>query len=79
MVIILNGAGSSGKSTIAQRLMMKIEEPTVYHNFDFLIPTLLPHRDSFMPALDAENRSYLRRLDGELYKKMSELHDTGKL
>lgn len=72
MVIILNGAGSSGKSTIAQKLTTHIIEPTVYHNFDLLIPTLLPHKDSFKPPTDPDSRTYVRRLDDGLYGKMRE-------
>lgn len=70
MVIILNGAGSSGKSTLAQRLMVGMKKPTVYHGFDFLIPTLLPHEDSFKDAIEPDDRTYIRRLDKDLYKKM---------
>lgn len=72
MVIILNGAGSSGKSTIARHLLKKMKEPTVYHGFDTLIPTLLPHRESFDSATDESQRNYICRLDDELYAKMND-------
>ena len=70
MVVILNGTGSSGKSSIAQRLMERIEVPTVYHGYYMLVPTLLPHRDSFKPAFDPDQQAYVRRLDGAQYAKM---------
>ena len=71
MVIILNGAGSSGKSSIARHLLKEIQDPTVYHGFDFLIPALIPHKDSFGPAADESNRTYVRKLDNELHARMN--------
>lgn len=71
MVIILNGTGSSGKSTISKELLKIIPEPTVYHSFDTIIPTLLPHSDSFIPAMDPKKKNYIRRLDSELMKNIS--------
>jgi chloramphenicol 3-O phosphotransferase len=70
MVCILNGASSSGKSTISQQLVSMIDTPTVYHGFDFLIPSLLPHKESFASPANRNTRVYTRCLDEVLYQKI---------
>ena len=70
MVLLLNGTSSSGKSTLAKHLLKSLDEPFVFHSFDSLVPILLPHQDSFEPVSDEQSRTYIRKLDKELFTKM---------
>lgn len=73
MVLLLNGVTSSGKSTISSNILRLTTDPFVYFNVDFLIPSLLPHEDSFRPASKIGNnfdREYVRKLDVDLYKRI---------
>jgi chloramphenicol 3-O-phosphotransferase len=71
MIILLSGISCSGKSTLSKYLLKTFDQPFVYHNFDFLVPTLLPHEDSFEPVANLDNRSYLRKIDFHLLEKMN--------
>jgi chloramphenicol 3-O-phosphotransferase len=46
MILLLNGTSSSGKSTLAKYLLKAFDEPFIFHSFDSLVPSLLPHPDS---------------------------------
>ena len=72
MILLLNGTSSSGKSTLAKYLLKAFDEPFIFHSFDSLVPSLLPHPDSFQPMPDKQPRCYVRKLDKELYNKLNE-------
>ena len=71
MIILLSGISCSGKSTLSKHLLQVFDQPFVYHNFDFLVPSLLPHTDSFEPISDLETRTCPRKIDFELFKRIN--------
>ena len=74
MIIIFNGVSSSGKSSIASEILKISEIIFLYFNVDFLVPSLLPHEDSFLPAENVTvnfERSYIRKLNVDLFQRLS--------
>jgi chloramphenicol 3-O phosphotransferase len=72
LIILLNGTSSSGKSTLAKYLLKAFDVPFIYHSFDSLVPALLPHADSFDPIKELGSKSYIRKLDADLYQRIDE-------